>query len=372
MKYLETKHEQNSAKITTLIVVIMVLLCFVVGQSYQDPPEEYGVAINFGNASAINEESEPSNAEALQEFEPEPEEVSPEEIIEEESTPEETIPEETEEALEKAKEIAQEEAKAAEEAAAAEAAAEAEAEAEKLLMQEAEEALKVKKAEEAREAKKAKEKLEKEALEAKEKQQKEAEAKKTAEAEAKKIAEAKVKAEKEAEAKRAIEAKKKADKAASDARQAEAARIAKANAEAASKKAAADAAAASAAKNKGDGNKPVPFALIENAPIYPGCEGGNNDAKKRCMNEKIKQFLGDNFNRILISDLGLTGIQKINIFFKIDETGKVVGIRAKAPDSKLEQEARRVANLLPKMKPGMQQGRPVAVSFYLPLSIKAN
>jgi len=51
MKYLETKHEQNSAKITTLIVVILILLCFVVGQSYQDPPEEYGIAVNFGNAA---------------------------------------------------------------------------------------------------------------------------------------------------------------------------------------------------------------------------------------------------------------------------------------------------------------------------------
>ncbi|WP_055435278.1 hypothetical protein [Lacinutrix algicola] len=51
MKYLKTKHEQNSAKITALIVVILILLCFVVGQDYQDPPEEYGVAVNFGNSA---------------------------------------------------------------------------------------------------------------------------------------------------------------------------------------------------------------------------------------------------------------------------------------------------------------------------------
>ncbi|WP_047547947.1 hypothetical protein [Psychroserpens sp. Hel_I_66] len=50
MKYLETKHEQNSAKITALIVVILVLLLFVVGPPYMDPPEEYGVAVNFGNS----------------------------------------------------------------------------------------------------------------------------------------------------------------------------------------------------------------------------------------------------------------------------------------------------------------------------------
>ncbi|HNQ28002.1 MAG TPA: energy transducer TonB, partial [Aquaticitalea sp.] len=50
MKYFETKHERNSAKITTLIVTILVLLLFVVGHTYLDPPIEYGVAVNFGNS----------------------------------------------------------------------------------------------------------------------------------------------------------------------------------------------------------------------------------------------------------------------------------------------------------------------------------
>nr|WP_321237615.1 energy transducer TonB [uncultured Psychroserpens sp.] len=50
MKYLETKHERNSAKITALITVILILLLFVMGTAYMDPPEEYGVAVNFGNS----------------------------------------------------------------------------------------------------------------------------------------------------------------------------------------------------------------------------------------------------------------------------------------------------------------------------------
>lgn len=49
MKYFETKHERNSAKLTTLITVILILLLFVVGAQYMDPPIEYGVAVNFGN-----------------------------------------------------------------------------------------------------------------------------------------------------------------------------------------------------------------------------------------------------------------------------------------------------------------------------------
>jgi len=48
VKYFETKHERNSAKITALIMVILLLLLFIVGPPYLDPPEEYGVAVNFG------------------------------------------------------------------------------------------------------------------------------------------------------------------------------------------------------------------------------------------------------------------------------------------------------------------------------------
>lgn len=48
MKYLETKHERNSAKITALITVILLLMLFVVGANYMDPPIEYGVTVNFG------------------------------------------------------------------------------------------------------------------------------------------------------------------------------------------------------------------------------------------------------------------------------------------------------------------------------------
>ena len=50
MKYFKTKHEKNSAKLTALIGVILLLLLFVVGTTYMDPPEEYGVAVNFGNS----------------------------------------------------------------------------------------------------------------------------------------------------------------------------------------------------------------------------------------------------------------------------------------------------------------------------------
>lgn len=111
----------------------------------------------------------------------------------------------------------------------------------------------------------------------------------------------------------------------------------------------------------------VPFAVIENVPVFPGCEKGNNDAKKKCMSEQIAKFVNKKFNTDLASDLGLSGRQRINVIFKIDKTGNIVGIRARAPHPGLEKEATRVIGLLPKMKPGKQRGKAVTVPYSLPI-----
>ena len=111
----------------------------------------------------------------------------------------------------------------------------------------------------------------------------------------------------------------------------------------------------------------VPFAVIENVPVFPGCEKGNNEAKKKCMSEQIAKFVNKKFNTDLASDLGLSGRQRINVIFKIDKTGNIVGIRARAPHPGLEKEATRVIGLLPKMKPGKQRGKAVTVPYSLPI-----
>jgi len=111
----------------------------------------------------------------------------------------------------------------------------------------------------------------------------------------------------------------------------------------------------------------VPFAVIENVPIFPGCESGNNDAKRKCMSDKITKFVQKKFNTDLAGDLGLTGRQRISVMFKIDKSGNVVGVRSRAPHPRLEKEAARVINLLPKMKPGKQRGKSVIVPYSLPI-----
>ena len=114
----------------------------------------------------------------------------------------------------------------------------------------------------------------------------------------------------------------------------------------------------------------VPFAVIENVPEYPGCERGSNAEKRKCMSDKIAKFVQRKFNTDLAGDLGLSGRQRISVVFKIDKNGNVVGVRSRAPHPRLEKEAARVINMLPKMKPGRQRGKPVIVPYSLPITFQ--
>ena len=114
----------------------------------------------------------------------------------------------------------------------------------------------------------------------------------------------------------------------------------------------------------------VPFAVIENVPEYPGCERGTNAEKRKCMSDKIAKFVQRKFNTDLAGDLGLSGRQRISVIFKIDKNGNVTGVRSRAPHPRLEKEAARVINMLPKMKPGRQRGKAVTVPYSLPITFQ--
>jgi len=114
----------------------------------------------------------------------------------------------------------------------------------------------------------------------------------------------------------------------------------------------------------------VPFSVIENVPEYPGCEKGSNTEKRKCMSAKIAKFVQRKFNTDLAGDLGLSGRQRISVIFKIDKKGNVTGVRSRAPHPRLEKEAARVINMLPKMKPGRQRGKAVVVPYSLPITFQ--
>lgn len=113
----------------------------------------------------------------------------------------------------------------------------------------------------------------------------------------------------------------------------------------------------------------VPFTIIEDVPVFPGCKG-NKAELKACFNKKMQKHFQKKFDADLPNDLGLSpGKKRIIMLFKIDKSGDIVGIRAKAPHPKLQKEAIRIIKLLPKMTPGRQRGKPVGVKYTLPMRI---
>ena len=114
----------------------------------------------------------------------------------------------------------------------------------------------------------------------------------------------------------------------------------------------------------------IPFAIIEEVPIYPGCEGTKEELRL-CLQEKITQHVNENFNSDLASTLKLSsGVKRIFVMFKIDKDGNITEVMARAPHIELQDEAMRVINLLPKMIPGKQDGNSVGVKYSLPIAFK--
>lgn len=114
----------------------------------------------------------------------------------------------------------------------------------------------------------------------------------------------------------------------------------------------------------------MPFALIEKAPVFPGCEGSESGLKK-CFEEKIKKHIAKEFNKNLAGNLGLSsGMKRISVLFKIDKTGNIVNVRSRAPHKALQDEAIRVIKTLPKMIPGKYEGKNIGVMYSVPIVFK--
>jgi len=111
----------------------------------------------------------------------------------------------------------------------------------------------------------------------------------------------------------------------------------------------------------------VPFRLVQQAPVFPGCEEAEDP--RACFNEHLQEHIRKNFN--YPEEAFKKGIQgRVNIMFTIDREGKVTDIKKRGPDPLLEEEGVRIIEKLPQMQPGRQEGQTVDVPYSIPISFK--
>ena len=115
----------------------------------------------------------------------------------------------------------------------------------------------------------------------------------------------------------------------------------------------------------------VPFAVIEDVPVFPGCEGVAKNKRLDCFMEQMAKHIKKNqqYPERAMGD-GIQG--RVSVLFVIDKDGGISNVQVRGPKGGelLEKEAKRVIEKLPKFKPGMQRGKPVKVKYSQPITFK--
>ncbi|WP_437399005.1 energy transducer TonB [Flagellimonas lutimaris] len=116
----------------------------------------------------------------------------------------------------------------------------------------------------------------------------------------------------------------------------------------------------------------IPFILIENAPVFPGCENEQTEKDKRaCFQEQMLKHIRKNFRYPEVAqEMGLEG--RVSVVFTVQTDGSIGNIRLRGPHESLETEAARIISKLPRLEPGKQRGTPVKVPYSIPITFKLN
>ncbi len=113
----------------------------------------------------------------------------------------------------------------------------------------------------------------------------------------------------------------------------------------------------------------VPFAVIEDVPIFPGCERVKKSERRDCFQQQMNKHIRKNFRYPEIAqEMGIQG--RVYVNFIISKDGSITNIRMRGPDKNLEKEAQRIISKLPNMTPGKQRGRAVRVPFSIPITFR--
>ncbi|MEM1259824.1 MAG: energy transducer TonB [Bacteroidota bacterium] len=98
MSFLDTRHKKKSFTLTTVLLSLLVLVLFYIGLTYFDPPEERGIAVNFGTmdfGSGTQQPKEKIRSEPREipkpPNEPQKEVIEEKEVVDEKSEPKEEV-----------------------------------------------------------------------------------------------------------------------------------------------------------------------------------------------------------------------------------------------------------------------------------------
>jgi protein TonB len=113
------------------------------------------------------------------------------------------------------------------------------------------------------------------------------------------------------------------------------------------------------------------FTQVENMPVFAGCEDAlSNDERMACMNASLMRYISKNFE-VTDQMMNFSTGEKLYVEFIIEKNGEVRNARiVRGEDELMGNEAIRVVKSLPTFTPAKMNGKPVRMSYILPINIK--
>ncbi|MFM1932195.1 MAG: hypothetical protein RL226_1498 [Bacteroidota bacterium] len=111
----------------------------------------------------------------------------------------------------------------------------------------------------------------------------------------------------------------------------------------------------------------TPFMVVEHMPALPACKDLRGDDRHQCTQLEIIKYVTQNTKYPPIAkDAGIQGT--VFVYFVVDKNGAVKDAKVlREVDPRLDKEALRVIESLPKFEPGTQRGKPVSVQYTIPV-----
>lgn len=106
---------------------------------------------------------------------------------------------------------------------------------------------------------------------------------------------------------------------------------------------------------------------VENAPVFPGCEGLSPAAGKKCFKEKVAQLVKTEFDFNIPKSLKNLKSHQVEVFFMVNKDGEISNLKVRKTDIQIQAEATRILRKIPHMKPATHQGKKVAVLYSFPI-----
>lgn len=115
----------------------------------------------------------------------------------------------------------------------------------------------------------------------------------------------------------------------------------------------------------------VPFAVVEQIPLFEVCKNVDKKDHMNCFQEEISKHIKKELKYPKEAKKNKVEDRVVTVF-EIDKQGKVISIHVRGKKSEyqllFEAEAKRIIEALPQFSPGLQRGKPVVVKYGIPIS----